>query len=92
MVILELLARAYEPEHVAERLEPPVGVDEVAVAQWAQRAFELEHGPQAAAHEKRVRVAHAADVPEGERKIVQVGGLSIGVFHHKGARYAVRSS
>jgi nitrite reductase/ring-hydroxylating ferredoxin subunit len=40
----------------------------------------------------QVRVAHAADIADGERKIVQVGSLSIGVFHHAGKWYALRNS
>ena len=41
---------------------------------------------------KDVLVAEAAAIPDGERKIVQVDGLSIGVFHHKGDWYALRNS
>ena len=41
---------------------------------------------------KDVIVAEAAAIPDGERKIVQVDGLSIGVFHHKGGWYALRNS
>jgi nitrite reductase (NADH) small subunit/3-phenylpropionate/trans-cinnamate dioxygenase ferredoxin subunit len=29
------------------------------------------------------------DIPDGERKLVSVEGLSIGVFHHKGGWYAL---
>ena len=41
---------------------------------------------------KDVVVAEAAAIPDGERKIVQVDGLSIGVFHHNGGWYALRNS
>jgi len=32
------------------------------------------------------------EIPEGERKIIQVSGLSIGVFHHQSKWYALRNS
>jgi nitrite reductase/ring-hydroxylating ferredoxin subunit len=41
---------------------------------------------------KVVMVGRAEDIPEGERKLVQVDDLSIGVFHHQDAWYAVRNS
>ena len=37
-------------------------------------------------------MAQAIDIPEGERKIVTVDALSIGVFHHKGQWIALRNS
>jgi nitrite reductase/ring-hydroxylating ferredoxin subunit len=39
-----------------------------------------------------VAVARVDEIPEGERKIVQVEELSIGVFHHKGQWVALRNS
>jgi nitrite reductase/ring-hydroxylating ferredoxin subunit len=41
---------------------------------------------------KDIPVARVDEIPEGERKIVQVDGISIGVFHHKGDWYALRNS
>jgi nitrite reductase/ring-hydroxylating ferredoxin subunit len=40
---------------------------------------------------KEVRVAVESEIPEGERKLVEINGISIGVFHHNGAWFAVRN-
>jgi nitrite reductase/ring-hydroxylating ferredoxin subunit len=40
---------------------------------------------------EEVAVAQESEIPEGERKIVEVNGDSIGVFHHKGSWYAIRN-
>ncbi len=58
----------------------------------AQEAVAHEMGEAPPATLKEVRIAVAAEIPDGERKIVQVEGLSIGVFHHKGQWYALRNS
>ncbi|MBI4670258.1 MAG: Rieske (2Fe-2S) protein [Chloroflexi bacterium] len=41
---------------------------------------------------KIVTIARADDIQEGERKIVNVDGISIGMFHHNGNWYALRNS
>ena len=92
MVILELLAHAYGHEREAETFDPLVDIDRAEVTRLATRAFETERGKQNAVPYSEVVVARATDIPDGERKIVQVGTLSIGVFHHKGNWYAVRNS
>jgi nitrite reductase/ring-hydroxylating ferredoxin subunit len=38
-----------------------------------------------------VFVAKASDLPDGERRIVEHGGLEIGVFHWQGAFYAYQN-
>jgi len=84
MVILELLARAYGNEREAAAFDPLVPVDSEVVAEAVKDVFERgEQGPT-----KDVLVAEAAAIPDGERKIMQVDDLSIGVFHHKGGWYA----
>ncbi len=92
MVLLELLARAYGHEREAETYEALVAVDRDLVAQLAAQAVERETGQEAARPVKAVVVAEAAEIPEGERKIVAVDGLSIGVFHHRGQWIAVGNS
>ena len=92
MVILELLARAYGHEREAATFDPLVPVDQQMVAELAERVFERERGRDEPMPVKDVVVAEAAAIPDGERKIVQVDGLSIGVFHHKGGWYALRNS
>jgi nitrite reductase/ring-hydroxylating ferredoxin subunit/hemoglobin-like flavoprotein len=91
MVILEMLSRAYGNERQAERFDPLVAVDDEAVAKLAADAFAQEHASTEATPYRDVIVAPAAEIPEGHRKIVQIDGLSIGVFHHNGAWYAVRN-
>jgi nitrite reductase/ring-hydroxylating ferredoxin subunit/hemoglobin-like flavoprotein len=92
MVLLELLARAYGREREAETYEALVAVDREVVAELATQAVRLETGQEAARPARAVVVAEAPEIPEGERKIVAVDGLSIGVFHHKGQWIAVRNS
>jgi len=92
MVILELLSRAYGHERETATFDPLVPVDEQMVAELAEQVFEHERGKDAPLPVKDVVVAEAAAIPDGERKIVQAEGLSIGVFHHKGSWYALRNS
>lgn len=92
MVILEMLSRAYGTEREAETFDALVKIDQDAVEHLATEAFEHEHDKDKPHAHKTVFVAKVGDIPEGERKIVHVGALSIGVFHHKGNWHAVRNS
>jgi nitrite reductase/ring-hydroxylating ferredoxin subunit len=92
MVLLEMLSRAYYTERTAETFESLQPVDQAAVEKLAQEAFEIELGEDHPLAFKNVIVAKEADIPEGERKIVTIDALSIGVFHHKGAWIALRNS
>jgi len=92
MIILEVLARAYGHEHKAEGLEPLVSIDERSVERLAEEAFRLEHDKDQAVPRKRVRVAPIGEIPQGGRKIVQVEGLSIGIFHYQGQLIALHNS
>jgi nitrite reductase/ring-hydroxylating ferredoxin subunit/hemoglobin-like flavoprotein len=92
MVLLEMLARAYGHEREAETFDPLQAVDEGLVDDLASEAFRREVGMEPSMPHRDVFVARISDIPEGERKIIQVDGLSIGVFHHKGNWYAVRNS
>jgi len=92
MVLLEMLSRAYGSERSAESFDALLPVDKEQVEALAKIAYEHEHGEEEAITFKRVTVARAADIPEGERKIVTLDKLSIGVFHHKGQWYALRNS
>jgi nitrite reductase/ring-hydroxylating ferredoxin subunit/hemoglobin-like flavoprotein len=88
MVILELLARAYGNEREAAAFDPLVPVDAEMVAEVVKDVFERdEQGPT-----KDVFVAEVGAIHDGERKIIQVDDLSIGVFHHKGGWYALQNS
>ena len=88
MVILELLARAYGNEREAAAFDPLVPVDSEVVAEAVKDVFEHgERGPT-----KDVLVAEVGAILDGQRKIIQVDDLSIGVFHHKGGWYALQNS
>lgn len=91
MVVLEVLARAYSTERETESFDPLVPVDATFVAQLARNAVEQD-APHAAQAVKRVSVAQAAEIAEGERKLVRVEGISMGVFHVNGEFYALRNS
>jgi len=92
MVILEMLARAYDDEHEAEVHSSQMIVNHEAVRQLAVATYERDLGMYRSIEHKDVIVARAVDIPEGERKVVEVDGISIGVFHHKGGWYALRNS
>lgn len=92
MVLLEMLARAYGQELEPETYGAPVSVDGAWVSALAHQAIELEHGTEQSGPLRRVAVATVTEIPDGERKIVQMDGLSIGVFHHRGAWIALRNS
>jgi nitrite reductase/ring-hydroxylating ferredoxin subunit len=92
MVILELLARAYGQEREPETYSPRATIDHEAVFQLAVESYEVGLGMRTSMEPKDVMVGRAEDIPDGERKLVQVDDLSIGIFHHQGAWYAVRNS
>lgn len=91
MVILEMLSRAYGTEREAETFDALVPIDQGAVEQLAEEAFEREHAGQKPIALKKIRVAQTDEIPEGERKLVQVDTLSIAVFHYEGKWYALRN-
>jgi nitrite reductase/ring-hydroxylating ferredoxin subunit/hemoglobin-like flavoprotein len=92
MVLLEMLSRAYGEEKDRETFDPLVSVDPVAVAQMVEEVYQHEHAEVKPPRTQAVVVAQQEEIPEGERKIVQVDGLSIGIFHHQGAWYALLNS
>jgi nitrite reductase (NADH) small subunit len=92
MVLLEMLSRAYGGERAPETFDDLHPVDHSEVAAMARKAFDLEQGEAQSVVFKKVRVARATDIPDGERKIVSIGTLSIGVFHHRSQWYALRNS
>jgi nitrite reductase/ring-hydroxylating ferredoxin subunit len=67
-------------------------VDTDWIGGLAKGAVAKEHGDAPPVPTRDVVVAVAREIPDGQRKIVQVNGLSIGVFHHDGQWYAVRNS
>jgi nitrite reductase/ring-hydroxylating ferredoxin subunit len=89
MVILEMLSRAYGKEHEAEAHEKYSAVDDAAVLDLAVEAYEVGLGLVRERQTKQVFVGRIDEIQDGERKLVEVDGRSIGVFHHKGQWYSV---
>jgi nitrite reductase/ring-hydroxylating ferredoxin subunit/hemoglobin-like flavoprotein len=92
MVILEMLARAYSDERGIEGEAPDTAVDSGTVHQLAVQIYEKNVGMYRSIEIREVRVASAAEIPPGERKLVDVDGVSIGVFHHNDGWYALSNS
>ena len=92
IVILEILSRAYSEDKELAASEPLAAVDQQMVARLALAAFAREQGEGKPVPTRRIAVAEAAGIPDGTREIVQVAGLSIGVFHHRRQWYALHSS
>jgi nitrite reductase/ring-hydroxylating ferredoxin subunit len=92
MVILEMLSRAYSEEHVHEAREAPGTVNAQAVLDLAVETYEHGLGLQRLGELDEVAICALDEIPDGERKIVQIGDLSIGIFHHRGGWYALRNS
>lgn len=91
MVILEMLARAYGNEREAETFDPIQSIDQQMVDRLAIEAVELEEGTGPAVVYKDIVVARVDEILEGERKILNINNLSIGLFHHKGNWYALKN-
>ena len=91
MVILEMLSRAYGTEKDMDSYAPHLSVDRASLKQLAVDTYEIGLGLGRLKPTTEVMVALESEIPEGERKIVQVGSLSIGIFHHKGEWYAVHN-
>lgn len=92
MVILEILARAYGAERDDDTYAPRGEVNHEAVFNLAVQTYETGLGLNPPVPVQEVLVGRVEDIPDGERKIIQSGDLSIGVFHHKGNWIALRNS
>jgi len=92
MVILEMLARAYGHEREAEKYEELQPVDADDMYTLSVDSYEKSLGLERVIEHKDLIVATADEIPDGERKIVEVEGVSIGIFHHNGEWYALSNS
>jgi nitrite reductase/ring-hydroxylating ferredoxin subunit len=92
MVILELLSRSYGHEHQEETFENLCVIDPELVKLMAVDTYERSLGIARSIEYREVHVGLVDEIPEGERKIIQVDDLSIGVFHHEGTWYALMNS
>ncbi|MCL4860429.1 MAG: Rieske 2Fe-2S domain-containing protein [Caldilineaceae bacterium] len=91
MVLLEMLTSAYTTEQETVSFNVLPTVDKGAVNRLAMTATAREQNGHTIHNGKQIHVAHVDEIPDGCRKIVEVEGLSIGVFHHNGAWYALRN-
>lgn len=91
MVLLEILSRAYGNERQPETYQQPQEVKKDAIMQLAVETYERGLGMARSIEYLEVLVGPAAEIPEGERKIIQVDDFSIGVFHHHGQWYALQN-
>lgn len=91
MVILEMLARAYREEHAPDPGERVLPVNPEGIHQLAVETYELGLGLTRPRATYEVSAGPAAEIPDGDRRIIQAGDLSIGVFHHKGSWVALHN-
>jgi 3-phenylpropionate/trans-cinnamate dioxygenase ferredoxin subunit len=92
MVVLEMFSRPYVQEAEPPQMAARLNVDDAQMQQLAVETYERSLGMARTIERKSVAVAQADDIPEGGRKIVDVDGASIGVFHHNGKWIALRNS
>ncbi len=91
MVILEMLARAYYDEHEAVPPGRLLEINRETMVDLAVETYERGLGLSRPPVLKEVFAAGVGEIADGERKIIQVDNLSIGVFHHNGKWFAVRN-
>ena len=92
MVLLEMLSSAYDTERQKETYQPRIEIDEEAIREMAVESYERSLGMKLPIDHKDVLVARVDEIPDGERRIVQVDDRSIGVFHHQGEWVALSNS
>jgi nitrite reductase/ring-hydroxylating ferredoxin subunit/hemoglobin-like flavoprotein len=92
VVLLELLSRVYGEGREAETFQAPEDIDEAPIRQLALETYERSLGIGRALEYRQVRVGSAAEFAAAGRKIVEVEGVSIGVFHVDGQWYALQNS
>jgi nitrite reductase/ring-hydroxylating ferredoxin subunit/hemoglobin-like flavoprotein len=92
VVLLEMLSRAYSQDHQSENFSHPEEIDDQLMMDLSTETYERSLGMARSIQSKIVTVGRVEDIPEGERKIIQVDDLSIGVFHHNGEWYALHNS
>jgi nitrite reductase/ring-hydroxylating ferredoxin subunit len=92
MVVLELLARPYGEGREEETYQPAEDIEEAPVHRLAEEASEDVLRPEPPIGYRDVLVGPVAEIPDGERKMLEVDGTSIGVFRYAGAWYALQNS
>lgn len=91
-VLTEQLSRVYGEGNEPETYQPQEEVNEEPLHELAEDSYERASGLLKPSGYKKILVGPAASIAEGERKIVDVGDHSIGVFHFRGQWYALSNS
>jgi len=82
-VLTEQLSRVYGEGKEPETYEPKQTLNAEPVHDLAEDSYERAAGLIQPAGYRRVQVGPASEIAEGERKIIEADGHSIGVFHLK---------
>ena len=92
MVVLEMLSRSYRSDREEEAFEPGQEIEDDSMFNLSVETYERALGIARTIEYKDVFVAPASEISNGKRKIIEVDGVSIGVFHHKGQWVALHNS
>jgi len=93
MILLEMLVRPYTQGPDSAASEPRHDVNANTLRELAYETYEMGLGIARRIDYEEVRVGRIADIPIGQRVVIQNGNLSIGVFHHTDDRwYALHNS
>lgn len=91
-VLTQQLSRVYGEGREPETYQPQEEVNEEPLHELAEDSYERASGLLKPAGYRRFEVGPAASIGDGERKIVEAEGQSIGVFHLGDRWYAVSNS
>jgi nitrite reductase/ring-hydroxylating ferredoxin subunit len=91
-VLGQQLSRVYGEGNEPETYQPQQEVEEKPLLELAEHSYEHATGQMKPRACHRVLVGPAESIPEGERKIVEAAGQSVGVFHIGDHWYAVGNS
>lgn len=92
IILLELLSRAYRDIPGPERMQELQTFDHQEIRDLSIASYEKSVDIHREYEYQDIFVALQSDIPEGERRIIEAYGISIGVFHHQGNWYALRNS
>ena len=92
MVLLEQLARPYGEGREPETFQAREEMDEEPVRDLAVETYEKALGMARTIEYREVLVGTVDEIPEGQRKIIDAEGLSVGVFRQDGQWVALQNS
>ena len=92
IILLEMLSRAYRLEAGPDRLQELLPINKNEILEMSVESYEKSVGIHREYDYENFFVAFESEIPEGERRIIEAHGISIGVFHNKGNWHAIRNS